>query len=95
MYSFEIKQYKKTDDGVYLKVFIRDKEILDEIMKYKTKTGNIKLDDNRNKHVALFAKWNLCSIAASRLRIEPLPVTFGLTRKSVDNYSKVLDVVVW
>lgn len=47
MYPFEIKQYKKTDDGVYLKVFVRDKEILDEIMRYKTKSGNIKLDDNR------------------------------------------------
>ena len=47
MYPFEIKQYKKADDGVYLKVFIRDKEILDEIMKYKTKAGSIKLDDNR------------------------------------------------
>lgn len=47
MYPFEIKQYKKADDGVYLKVFVRDKEILDEIMRYKTKSGNIKLDDNR------------------------------------------------
>ena len=47
MYPFEIKQYKKTNDGVYLKVFVQDKEILDEIMRYKTKTGNLKLDDNR------------------------------------------------
>ena len=47
MYPFEIKQYKKADDGVYLKVFVQDKEILDEIMRYKTKTGNLKLDDNR------------------------------------------------
>lgn len=47
MYPFEIKQYKKADDGVYLKVFVQDKEILDEIMRYKTKSGNIKLDDNR------------------------------------------------
>lgn len=47
MYSFEIKQYKKTDDGVYLKIFVQDKEILDEIMRYKTKTGNLKLDDIR------------------------------------------------
>jgi len=47
MYPFEIKQYKKADDGVYLKVFIRDTEILDEVMRYKTKTGNLKLDDNR------------------------------------------------
>lgn len=47
MYSFEIKQYKETDDGVYLKIFVQDKEILNEIMRYKTKSGNIKLDDNR------------------------------------------------
>lgn len=47
MYPFEVKQYKKADDGVYLKVFVKDKEILDEIIRYKTKTGNIKLDDNR------------------------------------------------
>jgi len=47
MYPFEIKQYKKADDGVYLKVFVQDKEILNEIMRYKTKSGNIKLDDNR------------------------------------------------
>ena len=47
MYPFEIRQYKKADDGVYLKVFVKDKEILDEIMKNKTKTGSIKLDDNR------------------------------------------------
>lgn len=47
MYPFEIKQYKKADDGVYLKVFVRDKEILDDIVRYKTKSGNIKLDDNR------------------------------------------------
>lgn len=47
MYPFEIKQYKKADDGVYLKVFVQDKEILDEIMRYKTKTGNLKLDDSR------------------------------------------------
>jgi len=47
MYPFEIKQYKTADDGVYLKVFVQDKEILDEIMRYKTKTGNLKLDDNR------------------------------------------------
>jgi len=48
MYPFEIKQYKKANDGVYLQVFVQDKEILNEIMKYKTKTGNIKLDDNRS-----------------------------------------------
>ena len=47
MYSFEIKQYKEVDDGVYLKIFVQDKEILNEIMRYKTKSGNIKLDDNR------------------------------------------------
>ena len=47
MYPFEIKQYKKANDGVYLKVFVQDKEILDEIMRYKTKTGNLKLDDSR------------------------------------------------
>lgn len=47
MYSFEIKQYKEADDGVYLKIFVQDKEILNEIMRYKTKSGNIKLDDNR------------------------------------------------
>mgnify|MGYP001283594064 FL=1 len=47
MYPFEIKQYKKADDGVYLKVFVKDTKILDEIMKYKTKAGAIKLDDNR------------------------------------------------
>ena len=47
MYQFEIRQYKKADDGVYLKVFVKDKEILDKIMKNKTKTGSIKLDDNR------------------------------------------------
>ena len=47
MYPFEIKQYKKANDGVYLKVFVQDKEILDEIMRYKTKTGNLKLDDGR------------------------------------------------
>ena len=47
MYPFEIKQYKKADDGVYLKIFVKDAKILDEIMKYKTKAGAIKLDDNR------------------------------------------------
>jgi len=47
MYPFEIREYKKADDGVYLKVFVQDKEILDEIMRYKTKTGNLKLDDSR------------------------------------------------
>lgn len=47
MYPFEIKQYKKADDGVYLQVFIQDKEILNEILRNKTKTGSIKLDDNR------------------------------------------------
>lgn len=47
MYSFEIKQYKKTDDGVYLKIFVQDKEILNEIIRNKSKTGSIKLDDNR------------------------------------------------
>lgn len=47
MYPFEIKQYKKANDGVYLKVFVQDKEILDEIMRYKTKTGDLKLDDSR------------------------------------------------
>ena len=47
MYPFEIKQYKKVDDGVYLQVFIQDKEILNEILRNKTKTGSIKLDDNR------------------------------------------------
>jgi len=47
MYPFEIKQYKKADDGVYLKIFVRDKRIIDEIIRYKTKTGSIKLDDNR------------------------------------------------
>lgn len=47
MYPFEIKEYKKADDGVYLRVFVPDKEIINDIMKYKTKTGSIKLDDNR------------------------------------------------
>lgn len=47
MYPFEIKQYKKADGGVYLKIFVQDKDILNEIMRCKTKTGNIKLDDNR------------------------------------------------
>jgi len=39
MYPFEIKQYKTADDGVYLKVFVQDKEILDEIMRYKINSG--------------------------------------------------------
>lgn len=47
MYPFEVKQYKVADDGVYLRVFVPDKEIINDIMKYKTKTGSIKLDDNR------------------------------------------------
>jgi hypothetical protein len=47
MYPFEIKQYKKTDDGVYLGIFVKDKEILNEIIQNKSKTGSIKLDDNR------------------------------------------------
>ena len=37
MYPFEIKKYKKADDGVYLKIFVKDTKILDEIMKHKTK----------------------------------------------------------
>ena len=47
MYPFEVKQYKVADAGVYLRVFVPDKEIINDIMKYKTKTGSIKLDDNR------------------------------------------------
>lgn len=50
-YEFEVKSYKKADNGVYLQVFVPDNKILNEIFRFnnefKSASGEIKLDDGR------------------------------------------------
>lgn len=50
-YEFEVKKYSKTENGVYLQVFVPDKKILNDIFNFnkelKITSGEIKLDDGR------------------------------------------------
>jgi hypothetical protein len=50
-YEFKLQAYKKSDNGVYLKVFVPDENIINEINKFdhlqQILTGEINIDDGR------------------------------------------------